>query len=163
MRGMQRAMQSVEPLLPFSEFRELSEVKSKTLGEERLETSLTGAMAGLALLLAAVGIYGLMAHSVSERTRELGIRMAMGATVEQAVTLVAIPGLVLAGIGCALGCMLAWGEARLMRHLIWGITPTDTATFVGVCGLFLVVATVASLLPAWRITRLNPANTLRSE
>ncbi len=163
MAGMQRAMQSVEPLLPFSGFRELSEVKSKTLGSERLETTLMGTMAGLALLLAAIGIYGLIAHSVSERTRELGIRMAMGATAGQAVTLVTLPGVVLAGIGCALGCMLGWGAAGWMRHLIWGVSPTDTATFVGVSGLFLFVAAVASLLPAWSITRLNPANTLRSE
>jgi predicted permease len=163
MAGMQRAMQSVEPLLPFSGFRELSEVKSKTLGSERLETTLMGTMAGLALLLAAIGIYGLIAHSVSERTREIGIRMAMGATAGQAVTLVTLPGVVLAGIGCALGCMLGWGAAGWMRHLIWGVSPTDTATFVGVSGLFLFVAAVASLLPAWSITRLNPANTLRSE
>jgi len=162
-RGMQGAMQSVEPLLPFSGFRKLSEVKSKTLGSQRLETSLMGTMAALALLLAAIGIYGLIAHSVSERTRELGIRMAMGATAGQAVSLVTMPGLVLAAIGCALGCVLAWGEAQLMRHLIWGISPTDAATFVGVSGLFLLVAMIASLLPAWRITRLNPANTLRSE
>jgi ABC-type lipoprotein release transport system permease subunit len=59
--------------------------------------------------------------------------------------------------------MVALGAARIMRHLIWGISPTDTATFAGVCGLFLVVAAVASLLPAWRITRLNPAATLRNE
>jgi len=163
MRGMQRAMQSVEPLLPFSGFRLLSEVKSKTLGSQRLETSLMGVMAGLALLLAAIGIYGLIAHSVSERTRELGIRMAMGATAGQAVSLVTLPGVTLAAVGCALGCLLAWGEARLMRYLIWGISPTDAATFVGVAVLFLLVAAVASVLPAWRITRLNPAYTLRSE
>ena len=161
--GMQKAMQSVEPLLPFSGFRELDEVKSKTLASERLETTLMAAMAALALLLAAIGIYGLIAHSVSERTRELGIRMAMGATAEQAVSLVTWPGVTLAGIGCALGCLLALGEARLMRHLIWGVSPTDPATFVGVAALFVLVAAAASLLPAWRITRLNPANTLRSE
>jgi predicted permease len=163
MRGMQRAMQSVEPLLPFSGFRQLSEVKSKTLGSQRLETSLMGVMAGSALLLAAIGIYGLIAHSVSERTRELGIRMAMGATAEQVVTQVTMPGVALAAVGCALGCLLAWEEARLMRHLIWGINPTDAATFVGVAVLFLLVAAIASVLPAWRITRLNPAHTLRSE
>jgi predicted permease len=161
--GMQKAMQSVEPLLPFSGFRELSEVKSKTLGSERLETTLMATMAALALLLAAIGIYGLIAHSVSARTRELGIRMAMGATAEQAVTLVTLPGVALAAIGCALGCMLGWGAGNWMRHLIWGVSPTDTATFVGVAALFLFVAAVASLLPAWRITGLNPATTLRSE
>jgi len=87
----------------------------------------------------------------------------MGATAGQAVSFVAVPGVTLAGIGCALGCLLALGEARLMRHLIWGISPTDAATFVGVAALFLLMAAVASVLPAWRITRLNPAHTLRSE
>ena len=163
MRGMQRAMQSVEPLLPFSGFRQLSEVKSKTLGSQRLETSLMGVMAGLALLLATIGIYGLIAHSVSERTRELGIRMAMGATAGQALSLVTLPGLALAGIGCVLGCLLGWQAAQLMRHLIWGVSTTDAWTFGAVPCLFLLVAAVASLLPAWRITRLNPADTLRSE
>ncbi len=163
MRGMQKAMQSVEPLLPFSEFRALDEVKSKTLGSERLETTLMGVMAALALLLAVIGIYGLIAHSVNERTPELGIRMAMGATAEQAVMLVTLPGVALAATGCSLGCMLGWGAGRWMRHLIWGVSPTDAATFAGVAGLFLLVAAAASLLPAWRITRLNPATTLRSE
>jgi len=163
MAGMQDAMKSVEPLLPFSSFRGIADLKSSALGGQRLEAWLMGAMAMLALMLAAIGIYGLITHSVSERTRELGIRMAMGATAGQAVSLVTMPGLVLAGIGCALGSIVALGAARLMRHLIWGISPTDAATFVGVCGLFLVVAAIASLLPAWRITRINPASTLRSE
>jgi len=163
MAGMQRAMQSVEPLLPFSGFRSLSEVRSKTLGEPRLQATLMGALAALALLLAAIGIYGLIAHSVSERTREMGIRMAMGATTGQAISLVTLPGLVLAGIGCAFGCVLALGVVRLMKHLIWGVSPTDAWTFVGVPCLFLLVAAAASILPAWRITRLNPASTLRNE
>jgi predicted permease len=163
MAGMQRAMESVEPLLPFSNFRGILELRSSALGGQRLEALLMGVMAALALLLAAIGIYGLIAHSVAERTRELGIRMAMGATTGQAVSLVTLPGVVLAGIGCAFGCMLGWGVVRLMRHLIWGVSPTDPWTFVGVPCLFLLVAGAASVLPAWRITRLNPASTLRNE
>ncbi len=163
MAGMQDVMKSVEPLLPFSSFRGIADLQSSALGGQRLEASLMGAMALLALLLAAIGIYGLIAHSVAERTRELGIRIAMGATTTQAVSLVTLPGVVLAGIGCAFGCMLGWGVVRLMRHLIWGVSPTDAWTFVGVPCLFLLVAVAASMLPAWRITRLNPASTLRNE
>jgi len=163
MAGMQSAMKSVEPLLPFSSFRGIADLKSSALGGSRLEASLMGTMALLALLLAAIGIYGLIAHSVAERTRELGIRMAMGATTGQAVSLVTLPGLMLAAIGCAFGCMLGWGVVRLMRHLIWGVSPTDPWTFAGVPCLFLLVAAIASMLPAWRITRLNPASTLRNE
>jgi predicted permease len=163
MAGMQKAMKSVDPLLPFSSFRGIADLKSSALGGQRLETSLMGAMAVLALLLAAIGIYGLTAHSVAERTRELGIRMAMGATTRQAISLVTLPGVALAGIGCAFGCMLALGVARLMRHLIWGVSPSDAWTFIGVPCLFLLVAAAASMLPAWRITRWNPASTLRNE
>jgi ABC-type antimicrobial peptide transport system permease subunit len=86
-----------------------------------------------------------------------------GATTGQAISLVTLPGVVLAGIGCAFGCMLGWGAVRLMRHLIWGVSPTDAWTFVGVPCLSLLVAAAASVLPAWRITRLNPASTLRNE
>jgi predicted permease len=161
--GMQNAMKSVEPLLLFSSFRGIADLQSSALSGQRLEASLIGAMALLALLLAAIGIYGLIAHTVAERTRELGIRMAMGATTGQAVSLVTLPGLALAGIGCAFGCMLGLGLVRLMRHLIWGVSPTDAWTFAGVPCLFLLVAAAASVLPAWRITRLNPAVTLRNQ
>jgi predicted permease len=163
MAGMQRAMESVDPLLPFSSFRSILELRSSALGGQRLEALLMGSMAGLALLLAAIGIYGLVAQSVVERTRELGIRMAMGATAAEAVALMTRPGVGLAAAGCALGCLLAWGAMRFVQHLLWGVSTTGAATFAGVAALFLVVAAIASVLPAWRITRLNPANTLRGE
>jgi putative ABC transport system permease protein len=115
------------------------------------------------LLLAAVGIYGLIANSVAERTRELGIRLALGATVAQAMRAIALPGVALALAGVVAGSVAAAFAAQLLRHLIWGVEPGDPLTF-GAVGLGLLgVAAAASFLPALRVARLNPAVTLRQD
>ena len=161
--GMQQALESVDPRLPFAGFHSMEDVRYRSLAEERFQAVLLGALAGLALLLAAVGIYGLIASSVAERTRELGIRLALGATVAQAMRAVALPGLALALAGVAVGSVLAGFASRLLRHLVWGIGPGDPLTFVAVGIGLLGVAAAASFLPALRVTRLNPAETLRQE
>jgi predicted permease len=161
--GMQRALAAVDPQLPFAGFHSMEDVRFRALAEQRLEAALLGALAGLALLLAAVGIYGLIANSVAERTREMGIRLALGATVPQAMRAVALPGVVLALAGVACGSVLAGFASRLLRHLVWGVRPGDPATFIGVAIVLLAVAAAASFLPALRVTRLNPAETLRQE
>jgi len=161
--GMQRALESVDPRLPFAGFHSMEDVRYRSLAAERFQAVLLGALAGLALLLAAVGIYGLIANSVAERTRELGIRLALGATVAQAMRAVALPGVALALAGVAAGSVLAGFTSQLLRHLVWGVRPGDALTFVAVGLGLLVVATAASFLPALRVTRLNPAETLRQE
>jgi len=163
MQGMQRAMEAVEPQLPFSGFHTIADLRARTLAEQRFQAMLVGIMAALALVLAAVGIYGLIAQSVVERTREMGIRMALGASARQAVAAVAMPGIALALVGCVAGCVLAAGAVRVLRHLVWGVSTTDPATFAGVAVGLLLVAVAASLIPALRIVRLNPAETLREE
>lgn len=163
MAGMQNAMQSVEPLLPFAGFRSLNEVKSTTLAQQRFQAMLMSMLAGLALLLAGIGIYGLIAYSVTERTREFGIRMALGATVWQSVKAVALPGIALAAVGCVLGVAGASGLVRLLQNMIWGVRTTDAITFLGTALLLFLVAAAASFLPARRLARLNPAETLRNE
>jgi len=105
--GMQRAVEQIDPDLPFAGFRGIDEIRSRTLAFQRFLSTLLSVMAGLALLLAAIGIYGLIANSVVERTRELGIRMALGATMSQAMKTVAIAGVLLAAAGVAIGCALA--------------------------------------------------------
>jgi len=161
--GIERAVQSVDNQLPFAGFHTMADVRYRALALERLQAVLLGSLAGLALVLAAVGIYGLIAHSVGERTRELGIRLALGATVPQAMFAVAVPGVLLAPAGVAAGSVLAVFAARLLRHMVWGVRPGDPLTFGAVaCGL-LVVAAAASFLPALRVTRLNTAETLRQE
>ena len=161
--GMQRAIQAVDPQLPFAGFQSMEDVRYRSLAQERFQAVLLGALAGLALLLAAVGIYGLIANSVAERTRELGIRLALGATVPQAMRSVALPGVALALAGVIVGSVLAGFASQLLGHLVWGVRPGDPLTFVAVGLGLLGVAAAASFLPALRITRLNPAETLRQE
>jgi predicted permease len=161
--GMQRALESVDPQLPFAGFHSMEEVRYRSLAQERFQAVLLGALAGLALLLAAVGIYGLIANSVAERTRELGIRLALGATVPQAMRSVALPGVALALAGVLVGSVLAGFASQLLRHLVWGVRPGDPLTFVAVGLGLLAVAAAASFLPALRVARLNPAETLRQE
>jgi len=161
--GMQRAMQSVDPQLPFAGFHNMEDVRYRALAQERFQAVLLGALAGLALLLAAVGIYGLIANSVAERTRELGIRLALGSTVAQAMRAVALPGVALALAGVMVGSVLAGFASQLLRHLVWGVQPGDPFTFAAVALVLLAVAAAASFLPALRVTRLNPAETLRQE
>jgi predicted permease len=161
--GMQRALESVDPQLPFSGFHRMDDVRYQALAQERFQAILLGSLAGLALLLAAVGIYGLIANSVAERTRELGIRLALGATVPQAMRAVALPGVVLGLSGIAVGSVLAGFASQLLRHLVWGVRPGDPLTFGATALGLLAVAAAASFLPALRVTRLNAAETLRQE
>ena len=130
---------------------------------QRLETTLLGALAALALLLAAVGVYGLIAHSVLERTREFGIRLALGSSRWQAIALAARSGFWLASAGVAAGWLLSLWAGRLLRALIWGVKPNDGFTLATVAATLLVVAALAALLPALRIARIDPAVTLREE
>jgi ABC-type antimicrobial peptide transport system permease subunit len=120
-------------------------------------------LGGVALLLAAIGIHGLIAGSVSERTRELGIRLALGATGRQVVADVVLPGVILTGVGVAIGCAASLAVGRLLRSFLWGVAPTDGATFGAVVATLLAVALLASIVPARRVLRLDPALTLRAE
>lgn len=163
MAELQSAVASVDPQLPFAGFRTMDQVRRGAFSFQRLNATLAGILAGLALLLAAVGIYGLIASSVGERTRELGIRMALGATVVQAIRAVSAGGVRLALIGLLLGCAAALAAARVLRTLIWGVASDDPLTFASVCGVLLLVAGLASLLPALRIAGIHPAQTLREE
>jgi len=158
---MQRAVQAVDPLLPFAKFRTLNEVRGQALARQRAQALLLGALAGLALLLAGVGIYGLVASSVTERTRELGIRMALGATPARTFGVAALPGLILGAIGLAVGLALARAGARVMAGLVWGVAVGDPVTFALAAALVLLVVAIATFAPALRILRLNPVRALR--
>ncbi len=161
--GIERAVGTVDPQLPFASFRSMEEVISGSLADQKFQAVLLGALASLALLLAAIGIYGLIANSVIERTRELGIRMALGASVWEGMRAVAMPGIMLALAGVAIGCLLARASVRLIGHLIAGVRPTDPMTFAAAAIFLLLATAAASLIPALRVTRLNPADTLKAE
>ncbi|CAN5729297.1 hypothetical protein BH18ACI5_BH18ACI5_30130 [soil metagenome] len=141
----------------------MKEVQSAAVAQPRLLMTLLVTLAGATVLLAGLGIHGLIAASVSERTREIGIRMALGATASNAIRMLAIPVILLAVSGTLVGAFLARGATLLLSHMGWGVTATDPATFIGVTALLIVIAAVASLVPALRILRLDPAQTLRSE
>jgi predicted permease len=161
--GIQNAASAIDPLLPIAEFRTFDDLRRQSVASERLQATLLASLSGLALVLAIVGIYGLMSQSVLERKRELGIRMALGATMSEAIREATLPGVLLAVAGVAVGCVLAGLSAKVFTHLVWGVTTTDPGTYAGVAAGLLLVAGLASLIPALRITRLNPADTLRDE
>ena len=161
--AMQQAVASVDPRLPFAEFRDMDEVRSAAFGLQRLETTLLSSLAGLALLLAAVGIYGIIAHSVVERTREFGIRLALGSSRWRAISTAARSGISLAALGAVCGLLLSLWGGKLVQTLIWGVKPNDFLTLATVTAVLLGVAVLAAFIPALRIARIDPAITLREE
>lgn len=160
---LRRAMAEVDPLLAVSAVRDMDDVRSEALARQRLLMLLVAALGGVALLLAAIGIHGLIASGVTERTREFGIRMAMGATASQTIRDAARPGLLMALAGLIVGCGVAFGVSGLIRSLLWGVRPNDPLTFGVVVATLLAVAVTASVLPALRVRRLDPVSLLRSE
>ena len=161
--ALRRAIMSADPLLPIGTVRAIATLRAAATAKQELLMSLVGAVGAAALLLSAVGVYGLIAHSVAERRRELGVRMALGATAGRTARGVAASGIVVAGVGGAVGLGLAWVAVRVLdsRSLLWGVDSHDPVTFVGVAAFLLVVASVASVVPALRILRLEPAKALR--
>jgi predicted permease len=160
---MQRALTSAEPSLPFSGFYSMNDLMTKTLATQRIEVALLGVMAGLALLLSAVGIFALMANLVVERTREIGIRIALGSNIRHAMVQVGGPGVRAAGIGLIVGLVLCLAGLRGMRSVLYGVSVYDPETLVGVLLIFAAVTLLAATLPVLRIARIDPATTLRSE
>jgi len=161
--AVQNVVSSVDPLLPVASFRSVEEVRSSALAEQRLLMTLLLALAAAAVLVSGIGIHGLIATTVTERTREMGVRIALGSTAAAALRAVALPGVWMAAIGTALGLAGAVAGTRTIRHYVWGVSTTDLWTFAAVACLLFVVAVTASVLPALRILRLDPATTLRQE
>ena len=124
---------------------------------------MTGVFAGLALAMSAVGLYSVLAYAVSQRTAEIGIRMALGAQRAQVVGTVMRNGLQLVAIGLVLGLAAAAGTVRLIRTLLYDVHPLDPAVYAGVAVLFAIVATLACLLPSLRASRIDPLHALRTD
>jgi putative ABC transport system permease protein len=138
-------------------------VVDRSLGSHRFKMVLMGALAFLALVLAGVGIYGVLSYLVTQRTREIGIRMALGATAGQVLGLVVRQGLVAVGIGVAIGLGLVIAGTRLLASLLVGVSATDPLTFVVAAVVLTAVALLASSIPARRASALNPLIALRRE
>jgi predicted permease len=160
---MQRALSSADPGLPFSGFYSMSDLLAKTLATQRIEVALLSAMAGLALLLSAVGIFALVSNMVVEKTREIGIRIALGSSIRQAMVHVGSPGVRAAVIGLIAGLILCMGALRTMRSVLYGVGVYDATTIVGVVLTLVAVTLLATTVPTLRIARIEPAKTLRDE
>lgn len=160
---LRRVMSEVDSQLAVSAIRDVDAVRATTLSRQRILMMLVGALGGLALFLAAIGIHALIASGVAERTRELGIRMALGATVGQTIRDAALPGIITASAGLAIGCAVAYGATGLIRRLLWGVQANDPMTFIAVVSALLAVAVTASIVPALRVRRVDPVSLLRAE
>lgn len=161
--GIRNVFRQVDPLLPPADIQSPAQLQGEALAQESFQAYFLGGLALTSLLLAAVGLYGLVAGSVLERSQELGIRLALGATPARAVKAVAIPGIRLGLLGLVLGAILSFLLGPLVEHLIWGVDAADPTSFLLAGSSLMVVTTLASLLPALRVVRINPAQTLRGE
>jgi len=162
-RQLSSVVQSLDPMLPLSSFTTPMALKQQSLGLQRLLLSLLAALSFLGLLLCVLGVYGLVAGSVAERTREIGIRMALGASVPGVIRKAMRPGLLWAAAGAAAGIPLLYSGRSLLSGLIHGVTPVDPLTYAAIAAVLLLAVGAASLLPALKLTRLDPAITLRVE
>jgi macrolide transport system ATP-binding/permease protein len=160
---MQSALTSADPNLPDSGFYSMNDLLARTLATQRIEVALLGAMAALALLLSAVGIFALVANMVAQRTREIGIRMALGSTVGRAMLQIGRSGAGASVAGLVLGLVLCAGALRVMRSLLYGVDAYDTPTLAAVVLVLLLVTLTATALPTLKIARIDPAITLREE
>ena len=162
-KGIQQSVWELNKNQAFDDIKLLEQIKSESLGGNRLRTVLLGVFAGLAMLLAAIGIYGVISYSVAQRTHEMGVRAALGASTWDQVRLVLGSGLSLTAIGLAIGALGALGLTQLLASLLFGVSPRDPSTLVLVAAILAAVALAACYIPARRATRIDPMIALRYE
>jgi hypothetical protein len=163
LHALQRDIATLDPTVPIGEGGLLRDELDKRLAYPRFRAALLGLFAALALLLAALGLYGVLSHAVAQRTREIAIRMALGAVRGDVLRLVAWQGLKLAAVGTALGLIAAWNSTQLVATLLYGVRPTDAASLAGAALVVLAVSLVAIYIPARRAARLDPLVALKRE
>jgi predicted permease len=158
-----REVLALDPDQPIAMVRLMTDMMDEALGQRKLSLYLLATFAVLALLLAAIGIYGLMSYDVTRRSQELGLRMALGQARSSLLALLMRQGLALVLVGVALGVAGAWSLTRVLEAQLYGVTRTDPTTFAAVAMILIVVAAVATLIPAMRATRVDPMRALRCE
>jgi putative ABC transport system permease protein len=161
--AIRQVVRSLDPDVPVSEFRLLDDIRSASLSTDRFRTILLGAFAGLALLLAAVGVYGVISYGVTQQSREIGIRMALGARRAEILRLVLGEGMLPVAVGLVVGVLAAAALSRFLGSLLYAVAPLDPSTFAAMSAVLTVVALAACLLPARRATRVDPVRAIRSE
>jgi putative ABC transport system permease protein len=159
---MRGAVQRIDSSLPAT-VQTLDDLVSDSVKPQRFSMTVMTAFAGLALLLAALGIYGVLANAVAQQTQEIGVRVALGATTADVVWMVLRRALTLMGAGLVLGVAGALAVTRTMSSLLFEVRPTDAVSFGGAVACLAAIALVASLVPAWRATRVDPIIALRAE
>ncbi len=160
---LEAQLKAIDPMQPFSGFQPLASLRDSALAKDQSMMFFLSGFAFIALLLAAAGIYGVMSYTVAQRTSEIGIRMALGATGASMVAMVVRQGLLVTLVGVALGVAGALAFSKLLAALVFDVKPTDPATFVVASALLSLTAAVASLIPALRITRMDLVRAIRSE
>ncbi|HMA25365.1 MAG TPA: FtsX-like permease family protein, partial [Gemmatimonadaceae bacterium] len=161
--SVRQIVHSLDPLLPTHHERSISTLLDSASARVRFLMLMLGVASGIALVLGAVGLYGVMAYGVSMRQREIGVRMALGARPADVSRMISRQGLVLAGVGVTIGLASAIGVTRLLRGMLYDVSPTDPLTLATTCAALLVVALIASWLPARRAAGVDPAVALRSD
>jgi predicted permease len=157
------AMKAFDPNLPVSEFTTLERVVDHAVAPRRLITNLLGAFSVLAVGLAAIGLYGVIAYSVTQRTREIGIRMAIGAQRGDVIGLIVCEGMRMAAVGIAVGLIASLAATRVLNSLLYGVTARDPITFAMNAAILVGITIAACAFPAWRASRVDPMEALRTE
>jgi putative ABC transport system permease protein len=160
---VQRVIQGMDRDLPVSDILTMDQMLGKSTLDQSFNTTLLSSFALLSLVLAAVGLFGVLSYVAAQRTKEIGIRIALGAQREEVLRLMLLDGLRPAFIGLALGLAASAATVRLMRSMLYETQPLDPAVFAAVTGTLLLVAAVACLAPAWSASRLEPVQALRTE
>jgi putative ABC transport system permease protein len=161
--GARAAIKEIDADLPIFDVKSMRDVLSDSVAQPRFYAILLGSFAAMALVIAALGIYGVISYTVSQRTRELGIRIALGAQRDRVVRLVIRQGLGLTLAGIVIGIAGAYGLTRLIASLLFGVAPADPLTFGAVAAIFVIVACLASYLPARRAAAVDPIIAMRAE
>ena len=161
--AVSNAVHDIDRHMPLRDIFTMDELVTNSLSTQRFNMLLLGAFAGLALLLAAVGIYSVLSYSVKRSVREIGIRLALGARLADVLRMVVVEGMKPTLIGVAIGAAGALALGRVLSSLIYGVTPTDPITFLAVAALLAAIALLASIIPAYRATKVDPMVALRYE
>jgi predicted permease len=158
-----RAIAAADPEQPVSNIKTMNEIVDANVADRRQQMTLLGGFAGLALLLASIGLYGVLSYAVTQRSREIGLRIALGASTRSVMRMVVGHGLGLTGAGLFIGLLTSWAATRVLKNLLYGVSSTDPRTFAGVAGLLIAIALAACWIPARRAGRLDPIIVLRED
>jgi putative ABC transport system permease protein len=161
--AIRRIVASADPNVPVADVETMDELIDENVVDRRQQMILLGAFAALALVLASIGLYGVLSYAVTQRTREIGLRIALGASGSGVMAMVVRRGLTLTGIGIAMGLAGSWAATRSLKNLLYGVTATDPVTFAEVAILLTLIALAACWTPAWRASRVDPIKVLREE